>query len=84
MLVINLDELYFGELFEISGQWTCDGVECPVRLALTGEIDVGDTIGVLELAVPCEPVEHQGETLIAFHITGTLEVFVENGTDQVL
>ena len=43
-----------------------------------------DAVGVFDPAVAGKAVEHEGETLVAFHIAGTLEVFIEHGADQIL
>jgi hypothetical protein len=45
---------------------------------------VCDAVGVLDSAVPGEAVEHESETLVAFHIAGTLEEFIEHRADQIL
>jgi hypothetical protein len=43
-----------------------------------------DAIGVFDFAVTGEAVEHKREPLIALHVAGTLEIFIEHGTDQIL
>ena len=74
----------FGELFEVEHQRERDGIERAIRLATTREVDMYNTISKSDLAVACETVEHERESLVAFDITRTLEVFIENGADQIL
>lgn len=74
----------FGELLEVVHKRTCDGVQCPVGLALASEIHVRNAIGIFDFAVASEPVQHECESLVAFHIAGTFEVFIEHCADQIL
>ena len=74
----------FRELFEVRHDRLSDGVQCSVRLATAREIDVRDAVCIFESAVSREAIEHERETLVAFHITRTLEVFIEHGADEVL
>jgi hypothetical protein len=37
-----------------------------------------NTISIVQPAVACKSIKHQRQPLIAFHITWTFEVFVEN------
>jgi len=37
-----------------------------------------NAIGICQLAITCEPVENKRESLIAFDIARTLEVFIEH------
>ena len=74
----------FGELFEVEHQRERDGIERAIRLAAAREIDMHNTISKIDLAVACETVEHERESLVAFDSAGTLEVFIENGADQIL
>ena len=73
----------FGELLKVFRKRTCDGVECAVGLAFTCEVDVRDAIGVFDFAVAGEAVKHEGESLVAFHVAGPFEVFIEHGADQI-
>ena len=43
-----------------------------------------NAIGVLELAIASEAIEHECKTLVALHIAGTFEIFIEHCADQVL
>lgn len=74
----------FWKLFEVEHQRERDGVERTVRLATAREIDMRDTIGKGELAIASEAVEHERESLVAFDIARTFEVFIEDGTNQIL
>lgn len=42
-----------------------------------------NAIGILKPAVACETVQHQCKTLIAFHIAGSFEVFVEDCANNI-
>lgn len=84
VLVVDLDELNIGELFEVDGQRAGNGVECAVGLTGAGQVDVRHTVGELEPAVACEAVEDEGKPVVAFHVAGTLEELVQDSTDQVL
>jgi len=78
--IINFDELHFGELFEVLGQRAGDVVQRAIRLATTGQIHMGDTIGKHKFAVTGETIEYEGEALIAFHIARAFEEFVDHGS----
>lgn len=71
-------------MFEVGHQRTGDRIECAVRLAPAGEIDVRHAIGVFKFAVAGKAVEHKRKALIAFHVAGTLEIFIEHRADQIL
>ena len=43
-----------------------------------------DAIGIFKFAVTGEAVEDESESLIAFHIAGTFEEFVQDSADDVL
>ena len=79
MLVIDFDKLYFGELFEIFGQWACNVVERAIGLTFANQIHVRNAICKSKFAITGETVEDEGESLIAFYIAGTLEKFIEHG-----
>ena len=81
MFIIDLDELNFGELLEVFCERAGNRVERPVRLTLTGEINMRNTIGEGKSAVARETVQHEGQSLIAFDIAWTLEEFIEHCTE---
>jgi hypothetical protein len=83
MLIINLDELNIRELFEVCHERARDSVKRPVGLAIPGEINICDAIGIFQFGIAREAIEHQRETLISFNITRTLEVFVQNRADDI-
>ena len=83
-MIVYLDELNLRELFEIRHDRLRDGIQRAIRLTTAREIDVRDAVCIFEFAVPGEAVEHECETLVAFHIAGTLEVFIEHGANQIL
>ncbi len=72
-----------GELFEVLHERARDGVKRAVRLAAAGEIDMRHPIGVFNLTVAGKTVEHEGQSLIALHAFGTLEVFIEHSANDV-
>jgi hypothetical protein len=82
-LIIDLDKLNFRELFEIRHQRTGDRIQRSVRLTLTGKIYVHNAIGICYFTVACETIENKRESLVAFNIARTFEVFIEHRTDQV-
>ena len=82
-MVVDLDELNLGELFEVRHDRLCDAVECPVRLTTTREVDVCDAVSIFDPVISSETVEHERKALVALHITGTLEEFIEHSADQV-
>ena len=59
VFIIDLDVLHFGELLEIQGQRTRDGVEGAVRLTFSCEINVHDAISIGNLAVASETIENE-------------------------
>ena len=81
--IIDFDELHFGELFEIFTERTCNVVERTVGLAPTRKIDMRNSISKGEPAIAGETVENEREPLIAFHIAGAIEEFVEHCAQQI-
>jgi hypothetical protein len=59
MLVVDFDELYFGELFEIFRQRQGHIVERAIRLAAARQVHMGNAFCKGEFAVTGETVEHQ-------------------------
>jgi len=45
---------------------------------------MGNAIGVFDFIVAREAVKDERQTLVAFDIAGTLEIFIERGADQIL
>ena len=84
MFIIDLDELNFGELFEVEHQRERNSVERAVRLATAHEINMRNTIGKDKFAIAVETIEHKRESLVAFDIARSFEVFIEDSTDQIL
>ena len=74
----------FRELLEIEHKRERDGIERTVRLATAREIDMRDTIGKDKFAITVETIEHKRESLVAFDIARSFEVFIEDSTDQIL
>ena len=74
----------FRELLEVLHERNGDVVQRAVRLALACEIDVRDAVGILNFAISCEAVQKEGKPLVAFHIAGTFEEFIEHGADEIL
>ena len=84
MFIINFDELNFGELFEIEHQGERNGIERAIRLTTTGKIHMCNTISKCKFGVTSKTVGHERQPLVTFDITGTFEVFIEHGADQIL
>ena len=68
-------------MFEVERKRECNRIERAVRLTTAREIDMCNAIGKGEFAVAVETIEHEGESLIAFDIAWTFEIFIEHGTD---
>ncbi len=43
-----------------------------------------DAIGIFDFAVAGESVQHEGKPLIALHVAGTFEEFIERRADEIL
>lgn len=43
-----------------------------------------DAVGVFDLTIAGEAVEHEGKTLVALHVAWTFEEFIEHRADQIL
>lgn len=84
MFIVDLDELNFGELFEVLHERKRNRVKRAIRLATPRKVNVGNTIGKCQFAIASESVEHKRKPLITFDIPRTFEVFIENGADQIL
>lgn len=52
-------------------------------MARAREVDMRDAVGIFDAVVASETVQHEGETLIAFHVARTFEEFVERRADEV-
>lgn len=83
-LVINLDELDLRELLEARHQCVCNVVQCAIRLAAAHQIDMQAAIDKLQSAVAGKTVVDQRQTLVALHVAGTFEEFIEHRIDNVL
>ena len=77
IFVVDFDELDFRELFEVRRDRARDVIKCAVGLAGAGEINMRNTFGKSKFAIARETIEDQGEALIALHVTGTSEIFIE-------
>ena len=76
VLIVDLDELDLGELFEVLDKRLGNGIERAVRLTTAGEVDVCNTIGKGKFAVTSKAIKHKCETFVAFDIAGTFEEFI--------
>lgn len=83
-MIVDLDELDVRELLEVRHERTGNGIERAVRLTIAREVDMGDTIREGEPAVACETIQHESKPLIAFHVAGTFEEFIQHRADEVL
>ena len=68
-------------MFEIRREGQRDVVQCAVGLTPAREINMCRAVGVLDLFVTGETVQHEGKSLIAFHITRSFEVFIKHRAD---
>lgn len=75
-MVVDLDELNVGKLFEVEGQRARDIVKRPVGLAIPREVNVRNAVGKFEPAVTCKTVQYERETFVTLHVAGTFEEFV--------
>ena len=82
-MIVDLDVLNIGELFEVRCERTRNGVQRAIGLAGAAEIDVRNAVGVFEFTVAGETIEHQGKSLIALDAHGTSEVFIKDRTNDV-
>ena len=82
-MIVDLDVLNIRELFEVLHERARNGVQRAVGLAGPGEVDVRHPIGVLDLAVAGESIEHEGKSLVALDTNRSCEEFIEHGTDDV-
>jgi hypothetical protein len=83
-LIVDLDELNIGELFEVEDERARDVIERAVGLAIAREIDMCDTISVFEFTIASEAIEDEGDAFVTFDIAGTFEELVQDAADQVL
>ena len=80
-LVINFDELNLRELFEVQNQRLCNGVQRAIRLTISKQIHMYTSICKDQPAIACKTVEDLSQSLVPFHIAGTLEKFIEHSCD---
>ena len=83
MLIVDLDELNFRELFKILHERARNRIECAIRLTTAREVDVGNAVSKCKFAITIETVEHESKSLVAFDIARTFEIFVKHCTDQI-
>ena len=82
-MIVDLDILNIGKLFEILHDRTRDGIQRAIGLTHAAEIDMRNTVSIFDFAIAGKTVEHQGKTLIAFDTHRTLEIFIEDGTNNI-
>ena len=82
-LIVDLDILNIGKLFEILHDRTRDGIQRAIGLTRAAEIDMRNTVSIFDFAIAGKTVEHQGKTLIALDTHRTLEIFIEDGTNNI-
>lgn len=76
-MIVDLDELDLRELFESQHQRARDSIKRSIRLALPNQIDIHAAIRKLNFTIACKTVIDDCQSLIPFHIAGTLEKFIE-------
>lgn len=42
-----------------------------------------DAVGIFQFGVAGKPVQHERQSLVALHVAGAFEEFIEHSTDQV-
>jgi len=82
-LIVDLDVLNIGELFEVCHKRARDGIQRAVGLTRAREMDMRNAVCEFEFAVAGETVEHQGKSLPAFDAGRTREIFIEHRSDDV-
>lgn len=82
-MIVDLDELNIRELFEAQHQWTRDVVKRPIRLATACKIEISAAIRKCNPAIACKTVIDHRQSLVAFHITRSLEEFIEHCIDDL-
>lgn len=83
-MIVDLDELDLGELFEVRHQRTRDRIQRAVRHAVSRQVNIGATVREHHSAIACETVTDHRQPLIALHVTGPFEEFIEHRIDDVL
>jgi len=82
-LVVNLDELELGELFDIRHQETSDIIKGAIGLAIPCQIYIDSSIGKDKPLIPCKAIQDRCESLVTFHITGTFEEFIQHSRHTI-
>ena len=82
--IIDLDELYIGELLEVLNEWLGDVVQRAVRLTSAGKVDLSDTVGEHDTLVAGKAVEHKSQPCVTLNRVGSGKEFIYNSAQQVL
>jgi len=83
-LIINLDKLNIGELFEARHERARNVVQRAIRLASPCKINVHHIIYKLNFAIACKTITDHGKTLVPFHVTGTHKELIEDRINNIL
>jgi hypothetical protein len=83
MFVVDFDKVNIRELLQVCHKWAGDAVKRSVRLAASREVNMCDSIGILQPGIAGEAIQHQCQALITFHITWTFKVFIKNSTNNI-
>ena len=83
-LIKDLDELNLRELFETQHEWTSDVIECAIRLATPCKVNVYTAIYKDNASIAGKPIAYDRQTLVSFHIPGTLEEFIKYRDDRIV
>jgi len=78
ILIVYLHILYVRELFQVQHQRAGDRIQRAVGLAISFQIHMRNAIRKFKFAVSCKSVEDQCKILIALHIAGAFEEFIQN------
>jgi len=83
VLIVDLDKSNIGELLEVCHERARNCVKRSVRLTTAGEVNMRDAIGIGKPAVAGKAIEHQSQSLVAFHIAWPFEIFIEDSTHDI-
>ena len=82
-MIVDLDVLNIGKLFEVLRDRARDGIERAVGLTCAGEVNMRHAIGIFEFAIAGEAIEHEGKSLVAFNADRTMNGVIEHGANDV-
>jgi hypothetical protein len=84
MFVVDFDEENVWELLEICHERASNGVKRSVRLATPREINMRNSVSILQPGITGKTIQNQCQALITFYIAGSLEVFIQNSANDII